>query len=184
MRRLAHAWAWIRENSGALLVVSAVVGGFWVATDSLATNEDVERATRDLATKADLAPLASRTDLAATERTVSALRETVAGLATTADSLNDAVAGVNDTVQGLRQSVERTNETMATLSTIVDTTSDTVTRLSQTVEGLGRTTEALNGRAPLLVSCVIELHFRTVRHADGTAEQRPLPESCEQARRQ
>ena len=175
-RRLARTRAWSRENSGALLVVSAVVGGFWLATDSLATNEDVERATRDLATKADLASLASRADLAATERTVNALREAVTSRATTVDRLNDAVDGVKGTVQDLRESVERTNEAVLALSTSVDATSDTVTRLSGTVEGLGRTAEGLDGTVPLQVSCVIESHLRTV--------QRPLRESCEQARRQ
>ena len=91
---------------------------------------------------------------------------------------------MNRTVQDLREDVERTNEIMAALSTIMDTTSDRVTRLRETVEGLGRTAEVLDGTIPLLVSCVIELHFRAVRHADGMGEQRSLPESYEQARGQ
>ena len=91
MSKLARAWTWIRENGTALLVVSGFVGGFWVAAGSLATKDDFERATRSLATRADLAPLASRADLATTERTVNTLRETVAGLATAVDGLNGAV---------------------------------------------------------------------------------------------
>ena len=80
MRKGAGIWAWVGENSGALLVAGAVLGGFWAAGGSLATNEDVERATRDLATKGDLAGLATRADLDTTERTVNTLRETVASL--------------------------------------------------------------------------------------------------------
>lgn len=184
MSKLARAWTWIRENGTALLVVSGFVGGFWVAAGSLATKDDFERATRSLATRADLAPLASRADLATTERTVNTLRETVAGLATAVDGLNGAVDRVNATVDRLGENVERTNETVVALSATVEITSDTVNRLSETVERLGVTAEALDGTIPLLVSCVIDLHFWNLLHVEGRDEQQPLPESCEQARRQ
>ena len=46
------------------------------------------------------------------------------------------------------------------------------------------TAEVLDRASPLLASCVIDLHFWTLLHADGTGEQRPLPEIGEQARRQ
>ena len=184
MRKGAGIWAWIGENSGALLVAGAVLGGFWAAGGSLATNEDVERATRDLATRGDLAGLATRADLDTTERTVNTLRETVASLASTVDGLNSAAETVNRTVETLRENVERTNETVAALSATVDTTSETVTRLSGTVEVLGRSADALEETIPLLVSCVIDLHLWTMASGDRTGERQPLPESCEQARRQ
>jgi uncharacterized protein YlxW (UPF0749 family) len=195
-----RAARWLRENAATLVLISTVAGGIWILRGSIVTTDDL----RNLATQADLAPLARRADVATDREVVNTLRETVASLATSVerldatvdriaertnatvvaleDTVNQTTATVivlQDTVDELRGSVERTNSTVLALAATVARTSETVDRLSETVGTL----RATGDRAiPLLVSCMIDLHFWNPEAAGG--EQPALPESCEQARRQ
>ena len=64
MTQVSAGWRWIRENGAALLIVTGVLGGVWVTATNVATDEEVDRITATLATKADVANLVTRDDLA------------------------------------------------------------------------------------------------------------------------
>ena len=113
--------------------------------------------------------------MASLATTVRTLDATIGLIRENAERTSATVIALQETVDDLRGSVERTNSTVMTLAGTVATTRDTVERLSETV---GRT----DARIPLLVSCSIDLHFWNPEQTSG--EQPPLPESCEQARRQ
>ena len=184
-----RTWDWARENAATLLLISTVVGGIWILRGSIVTTDDLEIATRNLATQADLAPLARRADVATDlqvvdtlDQTVASLERTVGNLDTTiglirenAERTHATVIALQETVADLGRSVEQTNSTVGALASTVATTRETVEHLSETV---GRT----DARIPLLVSCTIDLHFWNPELTSD--EQPPLPESCEQARRQ
>ena len=186
---MKRTWNWVRENAATLLLISTVAGGIWIVRGSIVTTDDLERATRNLATQADLGPLATREDVANDREVVDTVQQTVGNLATTVKSLDATLSlmrenaertsatgiALQGTVDDLRSSVEQTNNTVMTLAGTVATTMDAVERLSETV----RRTDA---RIPLLVSCSIDLHFWNPDQTSG--EQPPLPESCLQARRQ
>ena len=164
---------WLRDNATALAVLISLCGGVWY----LATT---------LASKADVATVATKAD-------VERVSETVGTLAGTVGTLEETVRALRNTVTTLDSTVDRADGTIGRLT-------DSIERANEMIPVLNETVNRANETLPLLVSCVIDLHPRTVdigsliENFDSIGRWRadpenvpfplppPLPESCEQAR--
>ena len=189
LKRLREVAPEIKIIGGlAAFLVLAVTGFAAFFMTTVATKDDVAMRISPLATKVDVATLATSDDLDTLEGAVGTLRETVGVLSNTVNTLSQTVDRVSQTVNTLSETVGRVNDTVIALSGTVDNANSTVNRVSETVDTLDGAVENLDGTIPLLVSCTIDLHRQMTdgetAFIEGDARPTvPLPESCEQARR-
>ena len=140
---------WIRENAAVL----AVLGGFAAFfMTTLATKGDVETMTSALATKADIATLATHADVDMLRAEAAEQDTTVAVLRETVEALREAVATQSETVEVLREAVATQSETVASVRNMVGSVNEDVERLNR-LEGAVR---GVVLTLPLLVSCINE----------------------------